>query len=191
MKAKGLDARHTRRPFCAPLPALVATVGLVALAPLGACSTNQAQCSSPSSGKFTVALTYAQTIPVDIYCEAGVGAGSTDAASCATQPHPFDGVTWSVTVSGSSATVSSQGGGTSWSCQATSPQSSPSTGPDGGSVAGTGCYLLVTCGEQSTPDAGPADVQIQIFPTSSTDAVALVHDTSSDCCTDEYTGTWH
>lgn len=161
---------------------------IVALASLGACSNKQPQCSSPSSGSFSVALSYSQTIPVAIYCDATVG----DATPCGNPPHAFDGATWNLTVDGSSATVlSSDGGDSPWSCQAIAPESSPADGPDGSTPPGTGCYLLVICGPESAGAAGPVDVQIQVFAQAPGDVIALVHDLSGACCTDEYTGTWH
>jgi hypothetical protein len=160
----------------------------LALASVGACSNNQTKCSAPSSGTFSVPLTFSQTIAVDIYCSAATG----DAAACGTQPHVLDGTTLSVTVDGSSATVT-VGSQSPWTCMATSPQSTPGTGPDGAATADTGCYLLVTCNGDPAGDAGSIDVQIQISAQTSsapTGVLVLVHELGGDCCTDEYTGTW-
>ena len=184
-----------------------ATIPLVVLASIGACSNSDAPCSSPSAGTFAVTLSYSRTIPVAIYCgggggadagasaEAGVDAGADasavamDAGSCAGRPHPFDGASWTVAVTGSGATVMPQGSA-AWTCTASAPKSSPGDGPDGASIPATGCYLLVSCGRQTGGDAGAADLQVQIFAQSATDVVVLAHDDSSSCCTDEYTGTW-
>jgi len=96
----------------------------LALASLGsACSNNQGSCAAPTSGSFTVPLSFSQTIAVDVYCSEATG----DAAACGTQPHVLDGTTLSLTVNGSSATVTA-GAGQAWTCQATSPQSSPGEG---------------------------------------------------------------
>jgi hypothetical protein len=94
-----------------------------------------------------------------------------------------------VTVNGGTAAIT--GAGATWNCTATTPRAAPEDQPDGDSQAGTGCYLLLECGQQAVGDAGPAQVQVQILAQSSTDVLALVHDESSDCCTDEYTGAWH
>jgi hypothetical protein len=163
-------------------------LALVALASLGACSNEQSPCSSPSSGTFSVALSYSQTIPVAIYCDATAG----DTTPCGSPPHAFDGATWNIAVDGASATVLSNDGGASpWSCEAIPPESSPAEGPDGSTPPGTGCYLLVSCNPESAGDAGPVEVQIQVFASAPDDVIALVHDLSGQCCTDEYTGTWH
>jgi len=159
---------------------------LVALVLVGACSNNQTpSCSGPPSGSTSVTLSYSQSVPAAIYCDGATG----DAESCGNGPLPFDGATWNVTIDGSSATVTSSDGGASpWSCAAVAPESAPNDGPDG--APGTGCYLLVTCGRESAGDGGPVDVQLQLFAQSSSDVIAIVHDDSGDCCTDEYTGTW-
>jgi hypothetical protein len=158
---------------------------LAALLAIAGCSNNPASCSAPSSGTFHLALSYAQTIPVDLFCDAG----DIDASACSSRPHPFQGASWSVTVSGSTATITSTDG--TWSCAATSPRSSPSAQPDGSTLPGTGCYLLLECGQHPVGDAGTAQVQVQLLAQSSTDVLAIVHDVASDCCTDEYTGSWH
>lgn len=170
----------------------VAATGLalavsVGIATLGACSNSQSSCSAPSSGSFSVPLSFSQTIDVAIYCGGATG----DAVACGTQAHVFDGQTWTVTVDGSAATVTSNAqGAPSWSCQATTPQSSPAAEGDGGTIPGTGCYLLVSCNPESGGEAGPVDVQIQIFAQASGDAMVVVHELGGDCCADEYTGTW-
>jgi len=106
----------------------------------------------------------------------------------------LDGATLTLTVNGSSATVTAGTGQSSWSCQATSPQSSPGEAADGGATPATGCYLLVTCSGEPEGDAGTIDLQIQISPPptppATTDVMVLVHELGGDCCTDEYTGTW-
>ncbi len=162
----------------------------LALVPLGACSNNQGSCTAPSSGTFTVPLSFSQTIAVDIYCSEATG----DAAACGTQPHVLDGATLTVAVDGSSATVTGGAGQSSWSCAVTAPQSVPGEGPDGGATPATGCYLLVNCNGEAGGDAGSIDVQIQISPPptapATTDVLVLVHEQGGDCCTDEYTGTW-
>src|SRR5271155_3706113 len=91
-------------------------VTLAAALVLASCSNTTPSCSAPSSGTFKVPLSYSQTIPVDLYCGAGDAGqtGDIDASACASQPHPFDGTTWTVTVGGSSATVSTASG--TWSC---------------------------------------------------------------------------
>jgi hypothetical protein len=160
----------------------------VALASLGACSNNQTKCSAPSSGSFSVPLTFSQTIAVDIYCGEATG----DAAACGTGPHVLDGTTLSVTVDGSSATVTA-GTQSPWTCEATSPQSPPGDGQDGAAVPATGCYLLVTCNGEPVGDAGAIDLQIQLSAQTSgapTGGLVLVHELGGDCCTDEYTGAW-
>jgi len=174
----------------ARLHVLAAAAALMALGPLGACSNGKPACSAPSSGSFTVTLGYSQTVPAAIYCDGATG----DAESCVDAPHPFDGATWNVDVDGSSATVTSGDGAASWSCGVISPESSPSSGPDGGALPGSGCYLLVTCSQASAAASGPVDVEIQVLPQASdgaSDLLALVHDASGYCCSDEYTGTWH
>jgi hypothetical protein len=174
---------------------------------VGACSNPNPPCSSPSTGTFTVTLAYSRTIPVAIYCDAGAidaspveaaakdsgvsdsgtEAGVADAgASCSARPHPFDGTTWTIAVTGSATTVTPKGSA-AWTCTSISPTSPPGSGPDGSAVPATGCYLLVSCGRQ----AGAADVEVQIFAQSSTDVLVLVHDDTDGCCNDEYTGTWH
>ncbi len=164
--------------------AAVAAV-VVALLALAACSNNQPSCSAPSSGTFHVTLAYSQTIPVDLFCDGG----GIDASACGARAHVLDGASWTVTVNGGSASVASSSG--TWSCTATPPRSAPGEQPDGSSQAGTGCYLLLECALQAAGDAGAAQVQVQILTQSQTDVLALVHDESSDCCTDEYTGAWH
>lgn len=151
------------------------------------CSNNTSSCSAPSSGTFTLQLSYAQTIPIDLFCDGGTAA--TDASTCAAQPHPFDGASWKVAVSGSGATVTLPQG--SWSCTAVAPSTSPSQEPDGSSQVGTGCYLLLECGQHAAGDAGMAEVQVQILTKGGSDVVALVHDVAGNCCTDEYTGSWN
>jgi hypothetical protein len=165
----------------------VVATAAVALVLVGACSnSHQDNCSAPSSGSFAVTLTFAQTVPAAIYCDGAAG----DAGSCESQAHPFDGATWTITVDGAQATVaSSDGGASSWSCYATSPDSAPSDGPDGG-TPGTGCYLLVSCAQVSAGSAGVVDVQIQLFTQASSDVLAIAHQTDGYCCTDEYTGAW-
>jgi len=160
---------------------------LLAIAASPACSNNQASCSAPSSGTFHVTLAYSQTIPVDLFCDGG----GIDASACGARPHVLDGASWTVTVNGGSASIASSSG--TWSCTATPPRSAPGEQPDGSSQAGTGCYVLLECGVQAVGDAGaaPVQVQVQILTQSQTDVLALVHDESSDCCTDEYTGAWH
>jgi len=159
---------------------------LIALIASAGCSNNPASCSAPSSGTFHVTLSYSQTTPVDLFCDAG----GIDASTCSSHPHVLDGASWTVTVNGAAASVASTGG--NLSCTATAPRAAPQDQPDGASQAGTGCYLLLECGPQALADAGAALVQVQILAPSSTgDVLALVHDESSDCCTDEYTGSWH
>ncbi len=149
------------------------------------CSNNPSSCSAPSSGKFTVQLSYAQTVAVDLFCDGG----TVDASSCSAQPHPFDGASWTIAVSSSSATVTSAQG--SWSCTAVGPGTAPSQQPDGSTQVGAGCYLLLECGEHAAGDAGTAEVQVQVLAQGATDVVALVHQVGGDCCTDQYTGSWH
>ena len=163
---------------------LAGALALGALA-LGGCSNDQVTCSAPGGGNFTLGLTYAKTIPVALSCSTG----GADASTCGARAHAFDGTTWSIAVSGSMATVKT--GTSTFACTAIGPRSSPQSLPDGASVPGTGCYLAIECGAQTVGDAGPAQVQIQLLPQGSTDVVAIVHDTGSDCCTDEYTGAWH
>jgi hypothetical protein len=160
---------------------------LVALVLLGACSNSQASCAAPSSGSYSVALSYSQTVPAAIYCEGGA---TGDAESCS-GPHPFDGATWTVSIDGTSATVTSgDGGAFSWSCGVITPNSSPTDTADGG-LPGTGCYLLVTCGVEPGGAEGPIEVQIQLLPQApNEDVLAIVHHTGGECCTDEYTGVW-
>jgi hypothetical protein len=151
--------------------ALLALIPLVAFA---ACSSKDAPCTGPSSGAFSLQLGNAQPVAAAIECEAG----SDGATACGSEPPPFGGATWSVAVDGGTATLtSSEDGGSSWSCQAT-PPSSPS------------CYLLVSCGPGSLGDAGPGDVQIQLFASASEDAVVLVHQVTGECCAYSYTGSW-
>jgi hypothetical protein len=159
---------------------------LIALIASAGCSNNPASCSAPSSGTFHVTLSYSQTIPVDLFCDAG----GIDASACSSHPHVLDGASWTVTVNGGTASIASTGA--ALSCTATAPRAAPEDQPDGASQAGTGCYLLLECGPQALGDAGAALVQVQLLTQSSSDDVlALVHDESSDCCTDEYTGAWH
>lgn len=169
------------------LEALARRAGVVlvlgAAAPLG-CSNTQPSCTAPGAGSFTIDLHYAQTIPVDLLCDAG----DIDASSCGARPHPFEGASWSLAVNGGTGTV--KGSGASWTCSALSPRSSPTTTPDGSPVPGTGCYLALECGPQAVGDAGTALVQIQLLTPASTDVVVLVHDIAGECCTDEYTGSW-
>ena len=113
-----------------------------------------------------------------------------DAGSCANRPHPFDGATWTIVVTGSGATVTPKGSA-AWTCSAIGPQASPGTGPDGSAAPATGCYLLVSCGRQTAGDAGASDVQVQVLAQSTTDILVLAHDDSGSCCSDEYTGSWH
>jgi hypothetical protein len=149
------------------------------------CSNSGSSCAAPSSGTFKVQLAYSQTIPVDLFCDAG----DIDASACGAQPHPFDGTTWTVVVDGSTARVTTARG--TWSCVATAPSSSPGSQPDGSTTVGTNCYLLVECGTQTVGDAGPAQIQLQILTKASTDAVVIAHDVGASCCTDEYTGSWN
>jgi hypothetical protein len=171
-----------------------AGVTLAAALVLAGCSNSVPSCSAPSTGTFKVQLSYSQTIPVDLSCDEGDAGqtGDIDASACASQPHPFDGATWTVTVSGSGATITtaSTAGGT-WSCVATAPRSGPASQPDGSTSVGTGCYLLLECAPQSVGDAGPAQVQVQLLAQASTDVVVIVHSQGSSCCTDQYTGSWH
>jgi hypothetical protein len=201
------------------------------------CANNAANCSAPSSGKFSVTLQYAQTVTVALQCDtslgeagigeggdgaseagvgdagvrdaslgdasagdggasdgsaadAGVSAGSVDdAGACGARPHPFDGATLEVSVSGSSATITSSLG--SFSCAATAPRAAPSSQPDGSTLPGTGCYLLLECDAPTLGDAGPAQLQVQLLTQASTDALVLVRSIGPDCCSDEYNGTWH
>ncbi len=167
--------------------AAVAVALLVLLAAPG-CSNDQApSCNAPSSGTFHVGLSYSQTVPVNLFCDAG----TIDASACGAQPHVLDGASWTVTVNGGSASIASSAG--TLSCKATPPRAAPGDPADGASQAGTGCYLLLECGPQAVGDAGAAQValvQVQILAPSSTDVLVLVHDESSDCCTDEYTGSY-
>ena len=153
---------------------------------VAACSNNPSSCSAPSTGKFGVELSYAETLSVDLFCDGG--GGTADASSCAAQPHPFDGASWNIVVSSGSATVTSSQG--SWSCTAISPGTAPSQQPDGSTGVGTECYLLLECGQHAAGDAGTAEVEVQILTQGATDVVALVHEVGGDCCTDEYTGSW-
>jgi hypothetical protein len=166
---------------------LLVPLGLASLAAcLNGSNGGQSQCASPSSGRFSFALGYSQTLPVGIYCD-----GATDnVPPCGSQPHPFDGVTWTVSVDGSGATVTAGDGGAPWSCDAITPESAPGDAPDGGSTPGTGCYLLVTCTQENEGDAGAIGVQLQMFAQASSDVLVVVHDLEGNCCTDEYTGTW-
>jgi hypothetical protein len=151
-----------------PLATALGAAFTAALAVVG-CSNNQPSCAAPGAGSFHVSLAYSQTVPVDLFCDAG----DIDASACGSRPHPLDGASWTVTVIGGSAT---------------------STQPDGSTQAGSGCYLLLECGAHPLGDAGTAQVQVQLLAQpspASTDVLALVHDVASDCCTDEYTGTWH
>ena len=152
------------------------------------CSNNPSACSAPASGNFSVALKYAQTIPVDLFCDAG----DIDAGGCGAGPHSLDGASLRIAVSGSTGTVTT--GTATWHCTALMPRSAPVTAPDGSTEPGTGCDLALECGQQTVGDASTASLQIQILgpatPTT-TDALVLVHEVGPTCCTDEYTGTWH
>ncbi len=163
----------------------VLAVGMTMALAVAGCSNNPSSCSAPSTGTFTVQLSYAQTIAVDLFCDGG----TIDASSCSTQPHPFDGASWTIAVSSSSATITSAQG--SWSCTAIGPGTAPAQQPDGSTRVGTGCYLLLECGQHAAGDAGTAEVQVQVLTQGATDVVALVHQVAGDCCTDQYTGSWH
>jgi hypothetical protein len=170
-----------------PLATALGAAFTAALAVVG-CSNNQPSCAAPGAGSFHVSLAYSQTVPVDLFCDAG----DIDASACGSRPHPLDGASWTVTVNGGSATITATSG--TWDCAVTPPRSAPSTQPDGSTQAGSGCYLLLECGAHPLGDAGTAQVQVQLLAQpspASTDVLALVHDVASDCCTDEYTGTWH
>jgi hypothetical protein len=161
------------------------TATFASLLVVAACSNNAASCSAPSTGTFHVSLAYSQTLAVDLFCDAG----GIDASACSARPHPLDGASWTIAVDGSTAKITGTAAG--FSCAATAPQTSPSTAADGSTAPGSGCYLLVECGQQAVGDAGAGEVQVQLLAQASTDALVLVHDGTSDCCTDEYTGTWH
>ena len=160
---------------------------IAALLVAAGCSNDQPSCGAPGAGTFHVSLAYSQTVPVNLFCDAG----DIDASTCGSHPHPLDGAAWTVTVDGGSATITGASG--TWDCAVTPPRSSPSTQPDGSTQAGTGCYLLLECGAHALGDAGTGQVQVQLLPQpspASTDVLVLVHDVASDCCTDEYTGVW-
>jgi len=120
---------------------------------------------------------------------ADASAAVVDAGSCASRPHPLDGATWTIAVTGSGATVTPKGAA-AWTCTAIGPQASPGSGPDGSPAPATGCYLLLSCGRQATGDGEAADVQVQILSQSTTDILVLAHDDTGSCCSDEYTGSW-
>jgi hypothetical protein len=148
-----------------------------------ACANNPSRCEAPSSGTFSLSLTYSQTLPVSVYC-----AAPTQATTCTPPAPSWTGIV-SVDGPGASLESSDGGGGSTWTCEAVSPESSSDGIPDGG-VPGTACYLLVTCNQGAPGGIGP--VQIQIFAQASpTDVLALVQDSSGDCCVNEYTGTWN
>jgi hypothetical protein len=167
--------RYVQAAIAAAFAGLAAIVG---------CSNNPNSCSAPSGGTFHVALSYSQTLPVDIFCDAG----AIDASTCGAQPHPLDGASWTVVVDGGTGTITSSAG--TWTCTATAPGTAPNDEPDGSAQVGTECYLLLQCGQQAVGDAGAAQVQVQILTQGSPDVLTLVHEVGSDCCTDEYTGTW-
>lgn len=164
-------------------------VALLAVATTVACSNKPAPCGSPASGSFSLSLGYSQRVTAAVYC----AGDATDTNICSTQAPPFGGATWNLAVDGSTATVTAEGGA-SWSCGVIAPESSPSGGPDGSTLPATGCYLLVSCGEQSVGDAGTASVQIQLLPPGSSDAspdvIAIVSESTGGCCTYEYTGSY-
>jgi hypothetical protein len=152
-----------------------------------ACSSNQSKCAAPSSGTFSVSLTYAETLPVAVDC-----AAATSAAGACSTPAP----TWTATVSvgthGTFVQASDGGVDPSWTCTAVAPESSSVDGEDSG-VPGTACYLLINCNQ--TLDAGIGSVQLEILAQASGDAssdvLAILQDSSSSCCVNEYTGTWN
>jgi hypothetical protein len=149
-----------------------------------ACAGTASRCGAPSSGTFSLSLTYSQTLPVNVQCPAS----ATEAATCAVPAQAWAGV---VTVDSSGASLaSSDGGGPSgWSCAAIGPGSA-SAGTDDGGAPGTQCYLLVTCNQQGSASIG--SLQFQIFAQGSSPGVlALVQDSPGDCCVNEYTGTWN
>ena len=154
-----------------------------------ACSNKPAPCGSPTSGSFSLTLGYSQRVTAAVYC----AGDATETNVCSTQAPPFGGAKWSLAVDGSTATVTPEGGA-SWSCEVVAPESSPSAGPDGSTLPATGCYLLVSCGEQSIDDAGTASVQIQLLAPGSSDAsadvIAIVSESTGGCCTYEYTGSY-
>jgi len=150
----------------------------------GACSSSSAPCTAPSSGTFSLALTYSQTLPVSVYCPAY----TTEPAVCAAAP--FTGVTWTVTVDGSKASLeSSDGGGSSWACSAIPPGSAAVTAADAGTPE-TGCYLRVICNQLTLGLIGQVQLQI-LAQGSGADVIAIVQDSTADCCVNEYTGTWN
>jgi hypothetical protein len=160
---------------------LVATVPMAIVS--AACSSNQTKCAAPSSGTFSVSLTYAETLPVAVDCPA-----ASSAASACSTPAP----TWKATVSlgtrGTFVQASDGGVDPSWTCTAVAPESSSIDGQDRG-VPGTACYLLINCNQ--TLDAGIGSVQLEIFAQASSDVLAIVQDSASSCCVNEYTGTWN
>ena len=167
-----------------PRSAWWVVASLVAASSPAACSNDSAACSAPATGTFTATLHYAETATVSLACDGG----GADASTCVARPHPFDGATWKVVVSGSTATVTSAGA--TWSCQSLAPRSAPGTTNDGGPLPGTGCYLELRCGTQATGDAGAQEIELQILAKSATDVLVVAHDPGADCCTDEYTGAW-
>ena len=161
------------------------TVASVALA-IGAdaCSGTASRCAAPSSGTFSLSLTYSQTLPVDVQCPAG----ATQAATCAAPAQAWAGIV-TVDSSGTSLASSDGGGQAGWSCSAITPGSASVTTEDGG-TPGAQCYLLVNCNQQGS--AGIGSLQFEIFAQgSSPDVLALVQDSAGDCCVNEYTGTWN
>jgi hypothetical protein len=198
-------ARHLAQGSVSRLPRASRAVraALVVLAALSvvafaSCSNSSTPCSAPTSGSFMISLHYSQSLPIDLVCDASTGEASAgDGGTCGSETHPFDGATWTVAIAGNGATVTSKGA--TWSCESVGPQSGPGSTADGSTLPGSGCYLLVTCDVPSFAsgegDAGKGggggSVQIQILPkSSSNDVLALVHETSGACCSDEYLGTW-
>lgn len=173
--------RNSCRAAAAWLTWLGLAVALV-LAAVAGCSNNTPKCSAPSSGNFTMPLTFTQTIDVALDCD-----GSTGTVACGNETHVLDGLTLNLSVDGGSTATITSDAGIAWSCQATTPQSPPDEQSDGGTAPATGCYLLVTCAEENVDDAGAVQVQIQI-PATGNPILVVVRDLGGACCADEYTG---
>jgi hypothetical protein len=160
----------------------VAVSVLVALG--AACANNTARCEAPSSGTFSLSLAFSQTLPVSVYCPSS----SSQVATCSAPAQSWTG-TLTVDASGASLASGADAGNASWTCEAVSPDS-PSNDTEDGGAPQSSCYLLVSCNQQAPGGIGP--VQFQLFAQgSSPDVLALVQDSSGDCCVNEYTGTWN
>jgi hypothetical protein len=163
---------------------MVATASIAAALGSDACSSTASRCTAPSSGTFSLSLTYSQTLPVDVQCPVA----ATQAATCAVPAQAWGGIV-TVGSAGTSLASSDGGGQAGWSCSATAPGSVSVTSEDGG-TPGTQCYLLVSCNQQGSASIG--SLQFEIFAQASNPAVlALVQDSAGDCCVNEYTGTWN